>query len=65
MGLTVLNSDVCEAGAGLREPERRVGWMGRTGEAVEGRGREGGREGGVQKRSEAQCCRAALASPND
>lgn len=54
-GLTVLNSDVCEAGAGLREAERGVwGWMGREG-------------GGVQspERSEVQCCRAALCSFSD
>lgn len=39
-GLTVLNGDVCEAGAGLREAERRAwGW---TGEVVE-------REGGVSR----------------
>lgn len=59
MGLTVLNSDVCEAGAGLREPERGEwgGWGGRGRRWREGEGR-----GGVQKRSEVQCCRAALAS---
>lgn len=57
-GLTVLNGDVCEAGAGLREAERGVwGWMRRW-------RREGGREG-CPERSEVQCCRAALGSLND
>lgn len=57
VGLTVLNSDVCEAEAGLREAERREwgGWGGGGGERV----------GGCPERSEVQCCRAALGSPND
>lgn len=53
--------NVCEAGAGLS------GESGEDGEVAE-RGREGGgegEEGGCPERSEVQCCRAALGSPND
>lgn len=56
--LTLFNSDVCEAGTGLREAERGVwGWMGNTG----GGGGGGGWRGeGVQ--SAPRCSAAAQRS---